>query len=122
VRSVTEDNDVQSAEAFLRQVVDRIQGDIEAKLTPSPPTPISVLSPAYSGVSYQAPTFYTSHYTNISPPQLSYTAAALQPSTAAQRNVGKVDSNLLQPTLNLQLESMTHIGNVGLVVQNNRFH
>jgi len=34
VRSVTEDNDVQSTEAFVRQVADRIQGVIEAKLTP----------------------------------------------------------------------------------------
>jgi len=34
VRSVTEDGDVQSTEAFARQVVDRIQGVIEARLTP----------------------------------------------------------------------------------------
>jgi len=35
VRSVTGESDVQSTEAFVRQVVDRIQGVIEAKLTPS---------------------------------------------------------------------------------------
>jgi len=59
-------------EVFVQQVVDRIQGVIEAKLTPSQPTPISVLSPAYPGFSYQSLSFYPSHYTNIS------TAARLQ--------------------------------------------
>jgi len=34
VGSVTEDNEMQSTEAFVRQVFDRIQGVIEAKLTP----------------------------------------------------------------------------------------
>jgi len=34
VRSVTEDGEIQNTEAFVRQVIDRIQGVIEVKLTP----------------------------------------------------------------------------------------
>jgi len=37
MRSVTENGEIQTTEDFVRQVVDKIQGVIEAKLT-TPPT------------------------------------------------------------------------------------
>jgi len=75
-----------------------IQGVIEAKLTPPQPNPISVLSPAYPGLSYQSPTFYPGHFANISLSQLGYTTGALQygtagtpqSSTAVTRNVSEI--------------------------------
>jgi len=52
VRSVNKDNDTQSTKAFVKQVVDRIQGVIEAKITSPQPAPISVLTTAYPGINY----------------------------------------------------------------------
>jgi len=45
VRSVTEDGEIQTTESFVRQVVERIQGVIEAKRTPAPPPPVTVFVP-----------------------------------------------------------------------------
>jgi len=98
VRSVTGDGEIQTTKAFVRQVVERIQGVIEAKLTPAQTPPISVLSSAYSGLSYQAPSFYTAVYPNVS----FYRKQPIL--TQAYRNqVGlpqayEMLANLLQPT------------------------
>jgi len=69
---VTEDGEIQTTEAFVRQVVERIQGDFEAKLTPAQLPPVLVLSSAYPGLSYQAPSFYPVPYTNVALSQAAY--------------------------------------------------
>jgi len=72
VRSITGDGDIQTTEAFVRQVADSIQGVIEAKLT-SPPAPYApVLPPAYPGLNYSSPTFYLTPFSTVSTPQVSY--------------------------------------------------
>jgi len=72
VRSVTGDGEIPVIEAFVRQVVERIQGVIEAKFTPAQPLPITTTSSAYSGLSYRSSPFQTGNYTTVSPPQVVY--------------------------------------------------
>jgi len=72
VRSITGDGDIQTTEALVRQVADRIQGVIESKLT-FPPIPyIPVLPTAYPGFNYSTPTYYPTPYTNANTPQVGY--------------------------------------------------
>jgi len=109
VRSVTEDGEIQTTEAFVRQVVDRIQGVIEAKLTPPQLSTIPVLSTVYPSLNYQSPSFYPSLYNNVSPPQVGFQVAsapqvgynvisAPQANTAGLRNVSEVAKNNAPPT------------------------
>jgi len=99
-------------EAFVRQVVDRMQGVIEAKLTPPWPSSIPVLSKVFPGANFQSPPFYPTPYKNVSPLQVGYSvknvpqvgyrvAIGLQPSPASipqdsatnQRIVSEVATN-----------------------------
>jgi len=88
VRSVTEDGEIQTTKAFVRQVVEKIQGVMEAKLTPAQPPPVTVLPGAYPGLSYQASSFYPVPYAKVYLPQAAYANSSVpQPSTAILRNV-----------------------------------
>jgi len=46
VKSVIADGEIQTPEAFVRQVVEIIQGVIEAKLTPAQPPPVTMIPSA----------------------------------------------------------------------------
>jgi len=118
VRYVTKEGDVQSTEALVRQVDDRIQGVKKAKLTPTQYFPTSILSQAYPGLNYQANPFCPSPYGDLTAPQVvfqvagtpqvgycpanapqSSPASAPQASTTNQRIVSKVPTNNTLPTI-----------------------
>jgi len=77
VRSVTENGEIQTTEAFVGQVVERIQGIIEAKLTPTIYSPTPILSAAYPGLNYQANPFCPTPYANVAIPQVGYNVASI---------------------------------------------
>jgi len=120
---VTEDNDIQSTEAFVRQVVDRIQGVIEAKLTPPQPTSSPVFTTAYPGINYQTPTFYPGPYTGISPNLVGYSAGQPQVNVIGKAQVNipsqRNSSGLLLLAHQLLPMLMIVEGDVGLASQNN---
>jgi len=95
VRSITEDGDIQTTEAFVRQVVDRIQGVIEAKLAPTQPSPIPVLSTVYPGLNYQSPSFYPTPYPIASPPQVGYGVVNAPPISYQVSNAPQVGYNVV---------------------------
>jgi len=72
VRYVTEDGAVPTTEALVRQVVEKIQGMIEAKLTPAQPPPITTIYSAYPGLSYQFFPNQPRIYSTVSPPPVVY--------------------------------------------------
>jgi len=87
VRSVTEDGEIPVTEAFVRQVVERIQGVIEAKLSPAQPPPVTAIHSPYPGLNYQASPFYPVPYPTVSPPQVVYASPNVsQPANTVQRN------------------------------------
>jgi len=91
VRPVTGDGEIQTTEVFVRQVVERIQGVIEAKLTPTQYSSNPILSSAYAGLSYEAFPFYPATYANVSLPQATHNIASVpQPSVATQQNVSEL--------------------------------
>jgi len=76
---------------FVRQVVERIQGVLEAKLTPTPYSSTPILSSAYPGLSYQATTFYPALYVYAPLPEVGYNVVSVpQPSVATQRIVSEI--------------------------------
>jgi len=94
VRSITGDGDIQTTKAFVRQVVDRIQGVIEAKLTPIQAPSIPVLPTAYPGLNYQSSPFYSTPYPTVSPPQIGYNIVNTpQLSNIIPRNVCEIATN-----------------------------
>jgi len=95
VRSITGDGDIQATEAFKRQVADRIQEVIEAKLT-SPPTPyVPVLPTAYPGPNYSSPTVYNTPYPTVSPPQVGYNVVNAPQSGYQVANTPQVGYNIV---------------------------
>jgi len=70
VRSITGDGDIQTTEALVRQVAERIQGVIESKLTSPPASYVPVLTTAYPGLNYSSPTYYPTPYPNANTPQI----------------------------------------------------
>jgi len=91
VKSVTENGEIQTTEALVKQVVDRIQGVIEAKLTNIPYSPTPVLSSAYPCLIYQAPPFYPAPYANGPLQQVGYNVASIpQSSMTTQRIVSEI--------------------------------
>jgi len=108
VRSVTGNGEIQTTKAFVRQVVEKIQRVIEAKLTPAQPFPNPILSSAYPGLSYQAPSFYPAPYANVSLPQAAYAFASVpQPY--------EMLANLLQSSHLPLSKYIIQIGDVGFV-------
>jgi len=95
VRSITKDGDIQTTEAFVRQVVDRIQGVIEAKLTPTQPSPILVLSAVYPDLNYQSSPFYPTPYPTVSPPQVGYGVVNAPAISYQVSNAPQVGYNIL---------------------------
>jgi len=107
---VTEDGEIQTTEAFVRQVVERIQGVNEAKLTPTTYFPTPILSSAYPCFSYQAAPFYPAPYANVSIPQVGYIVASIpqasvasvpQPSVATQQIVSEIATNNTPSTVKI---------------------
>jgi len=93
VRSVNEDSDILVTEAFVRQVCERIQGVIQAKLTPAHTLQeevgqgstflVTTIFFVNSGLNYQALPFYPVPYPTMSPPQVVYTRLTVsQPGNA----------------------------------------
>jgi len=100
VRSVVRDDEIPVTEAFIRQVVERIQGVIEAKLIPAQFPSVTIIQSAYPGLSYQALSYCPVPYTNASLPQVAYAnTSESQPSTAIPRNVSELATTSTQPTV-----------------------
>jgi len=72
MRSAVEVDEIPVTEAFIKQVVERIQGVIEAKLIPAQLPPVTTIQSAYPGLSYQALPFYPVLYTDAFLPQVAY--------------------------------------------------
>jgi len=104
VRSVTGDGELPVTEPFVRQVVEKIQGVIEAKLNPAQPPPVTTIHLAYPGLSYQASPYHPGLYPTMSPPQVAYANPTVsQPGNSTSWNIDPREVHIL-------------IGSVGLVV------
>jgi len=95
VRSITEDGDIQTTEAFVRQMVDRIQGVIEAKLTSTQAPSTPVLSTVYPGLNYQSSPFYPTPYPTKSPSQVGYSVVKAPPLGYQVTNTSQVGYNIV---------------------------
>jgi len=101
VRYVAEVGKIPVTEAFVRQVVERTQGVIEAKLIPAQLPPVTTIQ-SYPGLSYQASPFYSATYPTWSPPQVVYASpSAPQPGGIVQRNVCEPATTNTPPTVKI---------------------